>query len=129
MKYYELVLQKNGEEQTYYLRLTSSNSVALEQKCGGKSILDLVQDVSITNVCKILEYMGKDKDHNFGPKEAYELYDLLVDNGFTLFEIVYKVIYEVLAFSGFLSKKELEELVNGVMKSRQQLKNEVLEIL
>lgn len=128
MKYYELVLKKDDEEIIYKLRLTSSNSVALEQKIG-KSILDFVQDISITNVCRLLEYMAKDTDHNFGQKESFELYDILVNNGYTLYDIVYKVIYEVLVISGFLTKGELEEMVKEVNKSREYLKQEVQKML
>lgn len=120
MKYYELVL---GEE-TYKLRLTSSNCVALEQ-ITKKGILDLVQDYSITNVIRILEYMCKSKENNFGQKDAQDLYDKLVDNGYTLYDIIYKVIYEGLVISGFLTQEELKEMIQTVNEGKKKIKEQV----
>ena len=120
MKYYELVL---GEE-TYKLRLTSSNCVALEQ-IAKKGILDLVQDYSITNIIRVLEYMCKSKENNFGQKDAQELYDKLVDNGYTLYDIIYKVIYEGLVISGFLTQEELKEMIQTVNEGKKKIKEQV----
>lgn len=124
MKYYELVL---GEE-TYKLRLTSSNCVALEQRTK-KSVLDAVQDYSITNIITILEYMCKTKENNFGQKDAQELYDKLVDNGYTLYDIIYKVIYEGLVVSGFLTEEELKEMIDQVNQGKKKLKSKIQESL
>ena len=124
MKYYELIL---GDE-TYQLRLTSSNCVALEQRTK-KSVLDAVQDYSITNIITILEYMCKTKENNFGQKDAQELYDKLVDNGYTLYDIIYKVIYEGLVVSGFLTEEELKEMIEQVNQGKKKLKNKIQESL
>lgn len=118
MKYYELELknfEENGNEliengtKTYRLRLTSSNAVALEN-VAHRSIIDIVGDVSITNIVKVLEYMGKDAEHNFGYKEASSLYDQLCYNGYTMEDVIVDVIYGCLVHSGFLKKEELEEI-------------------
>ena len=124
MKYYELQLG----EKAYQLRLTSSNCVALEQKTG-KNILDLVQDYSITNITRILEYMCKSKETNFGQKEAQQLYDELVDNGYTLYDIIYKVLYEGLVFSGFLTEEELKEMIEAVDKGKKKVKDQIQKTL
>ena len=124
MKYYELVL---GDE-TYQLRLTSSNCVALEQRTK-KSVLDAVQDYSITNIITFLEYMCKSKENNFGQKDAQELYDKLVDNGYTLYDIIYKVIYEGLVVSGFLTEEELKEMIEQVNQGKKKLKSKIQEAL
>lgn len=124
MKYYELQLG----DKTYQLRLTSSNCVALEQKTG-KNILDLVQDYSITNITRILEYMCKSKEANFGQKEAQQLYDELVDNGYTLYDIIYKVLYEGLVFSGFLTEEELKEMIETVDKGKKKVKDQIQKTL
>lgn len=124
MKYFELVL---GDE-TYQLRLTSSNCVALEQRTK-KSVLDAVQDYSITNIITILEYMCKSKENNFGQKDAQELYDKLVDNGYTLYDIIYKVIYEGMVVSGFLTEEELKEMIEQVNQGKKKLKSKIQEAL
>ena len=105
MKYYEIEL--NGE--TIKLRLTSSDSMAIEKKTGIK-LLDFVQDYAITTVVTLLMYMRRSDVPNFSEKDATKLYDDLIDAGYTLKDILYDVIYEALAVSGFLSQEELKEM-------------------
>ena len=124
MKFYELTV---GDE-TYQLRLTASNCLALEQKTG-KKILVLAQDYSITSIVRILEYMCKGKNNNFSQKDALELYDKLIDNNYTLYDIIYKVVYEGLVFSGFLTEEELKEMIQTVEQGKKKLKQEVQEKL
>ena len=124
MQSFELVL---GDE-TYHLRLTSANCMALEQ-VSKKGILDLVQDASITNIVRMLEYMCKTKENNFGQKDAQELYDKLVDYGYTLFDIMYKVIYEGMVISGFLTHAELEEMIDSIKNGQKKVKQLIQEKL
>ena len=124
MKFYELEI----DSKTYKLRLTSSNAVALEKKTGVK-ILDLVQDYSVTTILTVLEYMCKNEENNnqFSSKEASSLYDKLVDNGYTMYDIVFKVIYEGLVAGGFLTHEELEEMTENANAKKENLKEEALE--
>lgn len=138
MKYYELELTKyitkedgtqiEDGKQTYKLRLTSSNAIALETKMGGKSILDIMGNCSVTTIVKILEYMCKDSNNNFGHKEASSLYDQLVDNGYTLEKILTDVIYECLVHSGFLTKEELVEMMETKEQAQEKMKSKILEL-
>lgn len=105
MKYYELEL--DGE--TIKLRLTSSDSVELEKKTG-TSILDLVDDYSMATITTFLKYMRRSEVPNFSEKDAYALYDKLIDNGYSMEEIMINVIFEGLCVSGFFKKDNLEEL-------------------
>ncbi len=105
MNYFILTL---GEEELKF-RLTSADSVEIEKKTGVK-LLDFIQDYSITTVTTLLKYMRKSDVPNFSDKDAYELYDKFVDNGYTLERIVIDVIYETAVVSGFLSKSDLEEM-------------------
>lgn len=118
MKYYDLELtnyeEKDNEivengKKIYRLRLSSSNAINLEKVCN-KSVIDIMSDVSVTNIVRILEYMGKDSEHNFGHKEASSLYDQLIMNGYTMEQIVTDIIYEVMVLAGFLTKEELVEM-------------------
>lgn len=109
MKYYEIEL--NGE--TIKFRLTSSDSMMIEKKTGVK-LLDYVQDYAITTVITLLMYMRRSSVPNFSEKDASKLYDDLVDAGYTLKEILYDIIFEALAVSGFLSQEELMEIKGKV---------------
>ncbi len=104
MKFFEFEL--NGE--TIELRMTTSNAKTLESKTG-KSIFDLVQDMSVTNISKMLMYLLKGKKDNVSEREADELVDKLIDNGYTFEGIMMEIIFEALVVSGFLSKEQLEE--------------------
>lgn len=124
MKYFELEL----EGQTIELRMTTANAKTLESKTG-KSIFDLVQDMSVTNISKMLMYLLKGKKDNICEKEADELVDKLVDNGYTYERIMMEVIFEALVVSGFLSKEQLEEAKTLKEEVKENNKKKVMEDL
>ena len=124
MKYFELEL--DGE--TIELRMTTTNAKTLESKTG-KSIFDLVQDMSVTNISKILMYLLKGKKDNVCEKEADELVDKLVDNGYTYEKIMMEIIFEALVVSGFLSKEQLEEAKTLKEEVKENNKKKVIEEL
>ena len=124
MKYFEFEL--NGE--TIELRMTTANAKTLESKTG-KSIFDLVQDMSVTNISKMLLYLLKGKKDNVCEKEADELVDKLVDNGYTYERIMMEIIFEALVVSGFLSKEQLEEAKTLKEEVKKNNKKKVLEDL
>ncbi len=124
MKYFELEL--DGE--TIELRMTTTNAKTLESKTG-KSIFDLVQDMSVTNISKILMYLLKGKKDNVCEKEADELVDKLVDNGYTYERIMMEIIFEALVVSGFLSKEQLEEAKTLKEEVKKSNKRKVIEDL
>lgn len=124
MKYFEFEL--NGE--TIELRMTTANAKTLESKTG-KSIFDLVQDMSVTNISKMLLYLLKGKKDNTSEKEADELVDKLVDNGYTYERIMMEIIFEALVVSGFLSKEQLEEAKTLKEEVKKNNKKKVLEDL
>lgn len=106
MKFYEIEL--NGE--TIKFRLTSNDCMVIEKKTG-KSIIDFVQEMSMTTIISLLMYMRRSSVPNFSEKNATDLYDTLIDNGYTLADIVNKIIMETLVVSGFMSKEKKEEIV------------------
>lgn len=111
MKYFEVEL--NGE--VIKLRLTSSDSTEIEHKTG-KSILDLVDDYSVTNIIMFLKYLRRSELPQFSEKDAYTLYDKFVDNGYTMERIMVEVIYEGLCVSGFFEREKLEALKKELNK-------------
>src|SRR5574344_1118366 len=124
MKYFELEL----ENETIELRMTTTNAKALENKTG-RSIFDLVSDMSVTNISKMLMYLLKGKKENVNEKEADELVDKLVDNGYTFERIMMEIIFEALVVSGFLSKEQLEEAKTMKEEVKEQNKKKAMEEL
>lgn len=115
MKYFELEL--DGE--IIKFRLTSEHSVIIEKKTQVK-LLDYMQDYAITTIITFLTYMRRSDVPNFSEKDAYVLYDKLVDNGYTLERIMKEVIFEALVVSGFLSKEQLEEMMKQAEGKKQE---------
>lgn len=113
------ILDLNGEE--IKLRLTSADSMEIEKKTGIK-LLDFIQDYSITTVTTLLRYMRKSEVPNFSMDDACKLYDKLVDNGYTLEDIIFKVIYEACVSSGFLKRKDLDEMMEFKEQSQETIR-------
>lgn len=111
MKFYELEVK--GE--IYKLRLTSNDCMIIE-KTSGKSILDYIQELSVTTIVTLLRYMVRSSIENFSEKDANKLFNDLVDDGYTIKEIVEDVLMEALSVSGFMSKEELEEMKTSKKK-------------
>lgn len=117
MKYYELEL--NGE--TVKFRLTSNDCMVIEKKTG-KNIAEYVQEMSMTTIITLLMYMRRSDVPNFSEKDASDLFDKLVDNGYTLETIVSDVLLEGLCVSGFMSKADLAKIKD----TKTEIKKEAL---
>lgn len=120
MKYYELEL--NGE--IIKLRLTSEAIMEIEKK-NNKSILELMKEVTQTNIIMFLMYMRRFDIPNYSQKEASELYDKLIDNEYTMQDVLFKVIYEGLVVSGVMTKGELSQLKEIVGIKDKKIKKEL----
>lgn len=105
----------NFQDKEIQMRLTSQDCVQLE-KSNGVRLLDYVQDYSITTITTLLKYMRKGGGEHFTDAMAYEFYDELIDEGYTLESILDKIIYEVLVVSGILSKNDLDNIRNEKAK-------------
>lgn len=123
MKCYEIEL--NGE--TIKLRLTSEAIMEIEKK-NNKSILDLMKEVSQTNIVMILMYMRRFEIPNYSQKEASELYDKFIDNDYSMQDVLFKVIYEGLVVSGVMTKGELSQLKEVVGIKDKTLKKKIEEL-
>ena len=120
MKYYEIEL--NGR--TVKFRLTSSDCITIENQ-SKKSISEFLGELSMTTVITILRYMVRSSDHNFDMTDASNLYDELIDAGYTLETIVSDIIMEALVVSGFMKKDDLKD----VKEVKSKIKKEVVEDL
>ena len=116
MKYFTIDL--DGEEINF--RLTSLDCLEIEEKNKTK-MLNYIMDYSHTTIITMLRYLRKSSVPNFSLKDACELMDKLIDNGYTFEKIVHDIIYEALVVSGFLSKEELEELKKDARQTAMTL--------
>lgn len=123
MKYYEIDL--NGEP--IKLRLTSNSICEIEHKTN-KSILDLMKEITQTNIVSFLMYMRRFEVPNFGTKDANELYDKFIDAGYSMQDILFKVIYEGLVVSGIMTKEELQQLKEITGIREKKVKEQIEEI-
>lgn len=112
----------NFKEKEIQMRLTSQDCVQLE-KNNGVRLLDYVQDYSITTITTLLKYMRKGGGEHFTDAMAYDFYDELIDEGYTLETILDEVIYEVLVVSGILSKNDLD----NIRKEKAKVENMTVE--
>lgn len=123
MKCYEIEL--NGE--IIKLRLTSELIMEIEKK-NNKSILEIMKDVSQTNIIMLLMYMRRFEIPNFSQKEASQLYDKFIDNEYSMQDVVFKVIYEGLVVSGVMTKGELSQLKEMVGIKDKEIKKKIEEL-
>lgn len=123
MKYYEIDLN----EETIKLRLTSELIMEIEKK-NNKSILEIMKDVSQTNIIMLLMYMRRFEIPNFSQKEASQLYDKFIDNEYSMQDVVFKVIYEGLVVSGVMTKGELSQLKEMVGIKDKEIKKKIEEL-
>jgi hypothetical protein len=121
---------KNGKE--LKLRLTSGECIEIENATK-RSILEYIQEESMTMMCTLLKYMIKEingeEQKNFSLKNATMLFDELVEDGMTLKQILMDVIYETLVVSGFLEKEDWEEMKTAETQASKKVTKKAVETL
>lgn len=133
MNYNEIELNiyqqnENGEKEiketkNVRFRLLSGDCVTLE-KDTKKSVIDYIQDESITMVTTMLRYMRMSEDRTITINQAQKLYDELIDDGWTYKRIIQDIIYETLVCSGFLEETEWKEMKLQTEELAKKLKEE-----
>lgn len=120
----------NGKE--LKLRLTSGECIEIENATR-KSILEYIQEESMTMMCTLLRYMVKEvngeEQKNFSLRNAQALFDELVDSGLTLKQILMDIIYETLVVSGFLEKEDWEEMKTAQTNASKKVQKKAVEKL
>lgn len=123
MKYYEVELN----EETIKLRLRSNDIIEIEKKTN-KSIIDVMKEISQTNIVNMLMYMRRHEIPNYSQKEASELYDKFIDNDYSMQDVVFKVIYECFVVSGIMTKQELDQLREVVSLQEKKTTDTITEL-
>lgn len=107
-----------GNEKEVALRLISSDCEKIEKQYNC-TLLDYVQQGSVTSIVTLLQHMRAGAGQAFTRNMAYSFYDELVDNGYTIERILMEVIYETLVVSGVISEEDLNE----IKAEREKVKN------
>lgn len=98
-----------GNEKEVALRLTSLDCENIEKNYNC-TLLDYVQQGSITSIVNLLYYMRKGAGESYTKNMAYGFYDELVDAGYTMMDILDKIIWEGLVVSGVMSADDLKTI-------------------
>ena len=117
-----------GNEKEVRLRLTSLDCENIEKQFNC-SLLDYVQQGTITSIVNLLYYMRKGAGESFTKNMAYGFYDELVDAGFTMMEILDKVIWEGLVVSGVMSAEDLKNIRDERAKIEKMTDEEKAEMV
>ena len=100
------------------MRLTSSSCEQIERQYNC-TLLDYVQQGSITSLVTLLQHMRAGTGESFTRNMANGFYDELVDAGYTIEKILTDVIYEVLVVSGIISREDL----NSIKEEKEKIRN------
>lgn len=106
----ELIKTINGKE--YHFKFKSKKLIDLE-KLTGKSIIDLLQDMSMSNVARLLKYACLDEVNE------YDLLDDLLSE-MTYEDVITKIIMETCVVSGIISKVDMDKIYD----KQTELRNE-----
>ena len=92
------------------LRLVSEDMIKIEETYKVK-LIDFIQDYSIKTIVTLLRYMLKGaKKAPVSQNEAQDLFDELVDNKWSLAQIVGSLIMPACEASGLLSESDLQKI-------------------
>ena len=103
-------------EEEIELRLNSIDCERIE-KTYNCTLIDYVQQGSITSLVTLLQYMRSGTGKAFTRNMAYSFYDELVDEGYTIETILMELIYPTLVVSGILSQEDLD----NIMEERKKI--------
>lgn len=124
MKYYTF----NLNDKEINMRLNSSDCEKIEKQYSC-TLLDYVQQGSVTSLVTLLQYMRNGAGEVFTRNMAYGFYDELVDNGYTIEKILMDIIYETLVVSGIISEEDLKNIKAEREKIKDMTEEEKMELI
>ena len=94
--------------------MKSKTIIEFEEKNG--NIFEFMAKNTVNSIVTLLFYLIKDYNHGFGLENAYDLYDKLIEEGYTFGTISDTIVAGGLQASGFFTKEELEKAMSEVKK-------------
>lgn len=124
MKYFTFELKGNDIN----MRLNSSACEQIE-KTYNCTLIDYVQQGSITSIITLLQHMRTGADAKFTKNMTYGFYDELVDEGYTIEKILMEIIYPTLVISGVLSQEDFDSIKEDLNKIKDMTDEEKEEMI
>lgn len=124
MKYFTF----NLNDKEINMRLNSIDCEKIE-KTYNCTLIDYVQQGSVTSLVTLLQYMRAGTGETFTRNMAYGFYDELIDSGYTIEKILMEIIYETLVVSGVISKEDLDDIKKENEKIKNMTNEEKMELL
>lgn len=106
-------------EKEFHFKFKSKKCIDLE-KATGKQFLELLQDVSMNNIARLLKAACVSPEN----VDEYELLDTLLENS-SLERVMLDVVYEAATISGIISRTDKDKIDNAM--NDEDLKKELLE--
>lgn len=124
MKYFTF----NLNDKEINMRLISSDCEKIEKQYNC-TLLDFVQQGSVTSLVILLQYMRSGAGETFTKNMAYSFYDELVDSGYTIEKILMEIVYETLVVSGVISQEDLKNIKAEREKIKEMTDEEKMELI
>lgn len=109
----ELIKEIKGK--TYHFKFKSKKLVDLE-KLTGKTIIDLLREISFSNIAKALKYACVEE------VDEYELLDDLLEE-MTFEQVVTDILVETCKVSGIISQRDVDNMKEKLDEEKSDLKN------
>ena len=112
-------LIKTIGEKEFHFKFKSKKCIDLE-KATGKQFLELLQDVSMNNIARLLKAACVSPEN----VDEYELLDTLLEDS-SLERVMLDIVYEAATISGIISRADKDKIDNAM--NDEDLKQELLE--
>ncbi len=120
------IIELNGENINFKIRSIDCINLEKEMKM---PLLQYIQNEDVTMCINLLLYAKKFENEKFSKGDACELYDQLIEAGWTYKKIIQDIIYETLVVSGFLTKEEWEETKKETEALKEKMKKKMLDTI
>lgn len=101
-------------DKEYHFKFKSKKCIDLE-KATGKQFLELLQDVSMANIARLLKAACVSPEN----VDEYDLLDLLMENS-SLEEIMLNIVYEAATISGIISRADKDKIDKAVDEEKRK---------
>ena len=104
-------------DKEYHFKFKSKKCIDLE-KATGKQFLELLQDVSMNNIARLLKAACISPEN----VDEYDLLDTLLENN-SLEKVMLDIVYETATISGIITREDKNKIEKAVAdeKSKQEL--------
>lgn len=115
---YDIEINQNDEIITLSLRLTIGGQVALKKKFGGNALGTILEASDDAEKCAaVLKEALNFKGNTNKITDGFELYDLLVDNGYKDYESFGNLLLSIACVSGLITEEKKQKLLNSMLGS------------